>query len=126
MNNEENLAVFDLISSPSDGKFAFVSFPVKGLSLGVTLILLDFTDGVAPSVSVGRITGLVPGNESSSPQVSTNIDTTSKILGDPLVDTNGSFAGFLKRSGKVTSFEGIKALLNKGFSTEVDKGGKAQ
>ncbi len=121
VSDEQNLVVFDIVTTKSGGKFASIPFPAGKLSLGQTLVLMDLTNGVTPSVSVGRITNLVLGNASSSPVVSTNIDTNNSILGDPLVDTNGSFAGFLKKSGKVTPFDGIKTLLNKGFSAPIDK-----
>lgn len=125
-NDAENLAVLNIVPVKDEAKFVYASFPANSLSLGQTLILLDLTGGTDPSVDVGRITALVAGNASSSPVVSTNIDTTSKILGDPLIDTNGSFAGFLKRAGRVTSFDSIKTALNKGFEATVDKETKGQ
>lgn len=126
VSDEQNLAVLDIETTKADGKFASIPFPAGMLSLGQTLVMIDFTNGITPSVSVGRITNLIAGNASSSSLISTNIDTNNLILGDPLVDTNGSFAGFLRKAGKVTPYDGIKTLLNKGFSAPVDKSGKAQ
>ncbi|MFA6006239.1 MAG: hypothetical protein WC764_00710 [Candidatus Paceibacterota bacterium] len=125
-SDEDNLVVLDIVTTKTDTKFASTPFPTGSLSLGQTLVLLDFTSGQTPSVAVGRITDLRVINASSSPVASINLDATAKTLGDPLIDTNGSFAGFLKKTGKVTPFDGIKLALNKGFSPQVDKATKGQ
>jgi len=125
-NEGEDLIVLDIISSETDGKFGYATFPVKPLALGQTLVLINFTNGISPTVEVGRVIDYRHGSASSTPTVATNITTTSIILGDPLIDTNGSFAGFLRRGGKVTPFDGIKTALNKGFYAPVDKETKAQ
>lgn len=121
LQDEQNLAVFEIIKVKDSEKFAYIPFPANSLSLGQTLILMDLTSGAAPTVQIGRISEFRAGNASTTPVVTTTIETTSRILGDPLIDTNGSFAGFLRRSNRIMPFDSVKMAIDKAFTAAVDR-----
>lgn len=112
VSRENGLLVLRLASTTSATFSKGVRLNTEPLSLGQTVFALGY-DGLIRTVSLGVVSGYKAHTASSSAVIRTSIESSTNIIGAPIVTSGGEVIGLFSGSAGVIPAEILEAALKK-------------
>jgi S1-C subfamily serine protease len=113
-DNENGIAIFAMEPVPK-GIISLNALSIDQVSLGKTVITLGF-DSSLNTLAMGYVSGLKPGNSSTTPVIRTSIRPTENWSGRPIIDINGFLIGMYGADNVVVPYISIKNLIDSSLS----------